>query len=259
MTKLQELQNHKVVTRLLREAMDVFREVQGDKPPSLDSKDDPLPDEYQFYFLRVGNRIGNLIRWCKQLDHSVLYMSNFVPSRTMKKAGVTRHTHLAYHIENYIIRIESLYDRVLHLIDAVFHLTNDPVSCTHDVIVANLKVKRTDIPSALKPLKKLLRDYKFERNTIVHHESYQDKTLRRLELYSLVTESDPGIDERLAGALPELRREAARDVIREKKREFSEFNNKLAIVLSNILEKLEPHYDREKKRLQQMTRSASGT
>lgn len=257
MTRLQDLQNHKFVARQLHEAMTVFSEVHGSEVPSLDSEEAELPDEYQFYFLRVGNRIGNLITWCKQLDYSLLYISNFPASKAMQKAGVNRHTHLAYHIENYIIRIESLYDRVLQLIDAIFHLTNDPSACTHDVITSNLKVKRTDIPSALKPLKKLLREYRFERNTIIHHESYQDKSLRRLELYSLVTENDQDIDEQLANNLPSLRKEAARDVIKEKKKEFSALNGELAIVLSNILDKLEPHYDREKQRLQQCTRSAT--
>lgn len=259
MTKLRELKNHKFAARILRDAMDIFREVHNDKPPALDSEDDLEPDEYQFYHLHVGNKIGNLITWCKQIDHSLVFISNYVASETMKKAGINRHAHLAYHIENYIIRVESLYDRVLHLIDAVFHLTNDPMNCTHDVIMSNLKVKRTDIPSALKPLRKLLRDYKFERNTIVHKESYQDKLLRRLELYSLVTENDPGIDEHVAKALPGLRREAAQDVIKAKKKEFSALNDKLAKALSVILDKLERHYDEERQRLHKSTRSASGT
>jgi len=247
--ELRKLQMHKVVSVFLLNAANALMEVDGDNPTSLFKKDGPVPDEHQYYKIEVGRRTGNLISWCSQLDYSVLYISNYAATYSMKKSGISRYEHLAYHIENYLIRVNSVYDRVLQLIDAVFHLQNDSSNCRREVIVNNMKVKRTDIPQALKPLSKHLEKYRQERNAIIHHESYDDDKLRYLGLYTVLTENNTDIKFSFKSNLPLLKKQATSDVIRCKKIEYTEFNVKLALILSNILDKLEQHYTKEEKYL----------
>jgi hypothetical protein len=249
--QLDKVHEHRFVVRVFKESMEVLTELHGSKTPPFDRNEDPLPNVHQYYILQVGNRIRNLVIWCRQLDQMVQYISNFSVSNTMKRKGVTRHTYLAYHIENYIIRVASIYDRVLQLIDTVFHLCNDPQNCTNDVILNNLKVKRTDVPSALRPLKKLLKEYRFPRNSIVHFEPYEDKLLRRLELYSHFNKDSPELDASIAKNIPFIQREAANDLIREKKKEFALLNKSIASALSLFLNKLEAHYEINEKRLRE--------
>jgi hypothetical protein len=238
---------HHFVKRVIKESMDVLTVLYKGNIPPIDRDDDPMPDEHQFYILRVGHRIKSLVVWCKQLDQTIQYISNFSVSSAMKRKGITRHSYLAYHIENHIIRVASVYDRVLHLVDAVFHLCNDPQNCTQDVIINNLKVKRTDIPSSLKPLKRLLKEYKYPRNSVVHFEPYEDKLLRRLELYSFFTEDSPELDEKFRRNIRYLQREAASDIIKDKKKEFTQLNKSIAEALSLVLDKLEVHYGNNEK------------
>lgn len=249
--QLRELYKHKVVRDFLLKAGDALMKVNGTKPTSLFKKGSPLPNEHQYYLIEVGRRTGNLISWCSQLDYSVLYISNYAATGSMKKSGINRYEHLAYHIENYLIRVNSVYDRVMQLVDAVFHLQNDPSNCRHEVIVNNLKVKRTDIPQSIKPLRKHLEKYRQERNVIIHHESYDDDTLRHLGLYTILTEQNADIGFSFKSNIPLLKKQAASDVVKCKKREYTEFNLKLASILSNTLDKLEQQYIKEEKHLRE--------
>jgi septum formation topological specificity factor MinE len=210
------------------------------------------PDEYEFYILRAGNRITHLLETCRQLSDAILYLASFSPSERMKKAGITRHSHLLYTIENFIIRTSTLYDRALKLVDAVFHLCNDPKECRHNTILKNAHVERTLVPDRMQALRKVVNKYLQDRNSIIHHETYQDNRLRILEMYVLLQR-----ELTLAGAtpsdelqhLPELTKDMVYEIVWVKTREFEEFNTEMFSRVVDLLSELDSEYLRQKRRL----------
>jgi hypothetical protein len=129
-----------------------------------------------------------ILSWCEHLQHIPIYISNYHETRPMKKGGITWPKFLTYQIENYLIRVNGIYDRVLKLVNVVFELSNDPKYCYENVILKNLKVKQSNIPAVVKKLKKTLEDYNVDRNEIIHHLSYSDKDLNELEMFFFVNQ-----------------------------------------------------------------------
>ena len=164
----------------------------------------------------------------------------------MKRAGINRQKHIVFHVESYIIRVQSLFDRVLKLVDAVFHLLNDAKNCRPHVILKNIKVKHHEpVLRSIKKLEKLLDRYASQRNEVIHAGSFQEDRLRVLELYYVLENA-----ERLGGrTLPRgyagRRNEMAREIVREKKSEFTVFNAELAAALIEVLNALSPCYKTE--------------
>ncbi len=165
--ELNELHNH-VFTRTVFDATKPLIEAEHEHR-KIHGRDSDYPsDEFEFYILRVGNRLATLLSHCEQLEHSVLFMSNYRQTQALTNAGISRTKYLRYSVENYIIRTQTLYDIVLKLIDAVFHLTNADSQCRDFTIVENLKVKQSNIPALLKPLRKKIKEFKDDRHIIIH-------------------------------------------------------------------------------------------
>jgi len=214
-------------------------------------------DEFEFYILRVGNRLATLLYHCEQLEHSVLFLSNYRQTPSLSIAGINRTKYLRYSVENYIIRTQTLYDLVLKLIDSVFHLTNADSQCRDNTIVQNLKVKQSKIPSLLKPLRKKLREFEIERHVIIHRGGYQDKDLYHLELLTVVEDSyhksdDEGDRENIK-YLREDKKHFEKDYIRVMKAKFSRFNSRVFHLLIEILSELFEIYNKEQNRLTTLT------
>lgn len=106
--------------------------------------------EVEWYCQAVASALAHLLNLCQQLEHSILYFSSFSPTERMKKAGISRATHLLYSVENYIIKTQSVYDRMLILINNVFDVGNQENTLTHELIVTNAHVKYKGLPNKLK-------------------------------------------------------------------------------------------------------------
>lgn len=216
-----------------------------------------VPDEYEFYLKQVGNILSVLLSHCEQLEHALLFMSNYRETPAMSRAGITRAKHLRFHLENYIIRTQTLYDLVLQLVDAVFHLTNGAREICHKIIVNNIKVKHTEIPSKLKPLRKKLGEFINARHDVVHRGYYQDPDLYRVELYSVlekdIKESGNDMPEHLS-YVPNARKEIIREFIGSRKAKYSRFNACIFQLVSDIFDVLSRHFDEERLRLKHITK-----
>jgi Cthe_2314-like HEPN len=114
------------------------------------------PDEHEFFLIRVAISMAEVLNCWHQLDQIPILLANHCQTATMDKAGINRHSQIVYHVENYLIRTQSLLDRILKLIDAVFHLLNDPRNCRYEVVIKNVKVQVSEIPESIKSFKKLL-------------------------------------------------------------------------------------------------------
>ena len=248
---INALGQHPLVTLAFNDAKGIV-DLLTDSSPNIDAPYKRLPDEYEFYVLRVGSSLASLLHLCQQLDHTLYYMSNCRITQSMKKAGIDRPDHLLYNIENYLIRTQMLYDRILQLVNAVVHLCNSRENCTDKVISENVKVKETDLPRLLKSMKKRLVPYKNVRNKIIHQESYNDDNLQRLSFISrsLLSSSDlVRTNPELANEVPEFVNIRTRNVARAKKSEYARFNTKLFEELLTFLNEVHLVYKQQKRRL----------
>jgi len=207
------------------------------------------PDEYQYYVIEVGHTLAHLLGLCEQMKYAIHFLSSFSPTKQTKESKINRSNYIQYNIENYLIRTQSLNDRVLKLINAVFHLGIDQRNIKFDIISKNLHVKVTPVPAKLKKFGKVLEKYRQERNTIIHHESFLEDDLRKLELFYLVMEKSPDDDIQEMKYLAYDTRKLAGDYVKQKKLEFDEFNNIIFNELLELFNILEPIYIRVEKTL----------
>ncbi|MGA8029502.1 MAG: Cthe_2314 family HEPN domain-containing protein [Bryobacteraceae bacterium] len=250
MSKLQGLFDHPFVEVVLTKGVAAQR-LLGDRSPSKVIPEYARePDEHEYFLMRVGACMAELLSLCRQLDQIPILLTNHRQTPAMDKADITRHSAIVYHLENYIIRTQGVLDRTLKLVDAVFHLTNDPKHCRYEVVSRNVKVSISDVREPLKKLKNLLEKYSSIRNEIIHHHEVKEDALRRLEMYF--------IWERLRRTAPEKNLRDMKDFIQDelcearwfRRKELVGFNDEMAASLSLIFDNLEPYFSREERTLQ---------
>ncbi|MES1933856.1 hypothetical protein T35B1_14684 [Salinisphaera shabanensis T35B1] len=212
-------------------------------PHAIEIPDGVVLDEQQYYIQKVGFFLAHSLTWYKQLDLAIEFLSNFDYS---KNIGATRADHLIYNLENYLIRVNSAYDRVLQLVNAVFHLCISEENVGHAVVVSNYKVQhRPEIVSKIKAVKKFLADYAQARHTLIHKHSWLDAKMRRLELFYMHDLDALSDDKEWKKRLRYVRSQYLRDFISEKKDEFNQLNEALAVKVSDLFAELGGEYQRQ--------------
>lgn len=242
--KYEKLSKHPFVEMVFSHALGIAKEIK--KPNGLKVEAEFLRDpiENEFYVLQVGYCLSHLLNTIQQMEHTVLYMSNFSPTEVMKNAGVNRSTHLLWSVENYIIRTQTAYDRLLILTDRLFHIHNAPNRITHDSIVTNTHIKQTNIPNLLKLVKKTVKKYYYDRNTIIHESAYADDELNRIEGLTILSfNSDYGVT--TINNLKEDLKYEVRGYVAERKKEYNKINKNLCLALSEVFTGMQPLFDKK--------------
>jgi hypothetical protein len=220
----------------------------------LDELDDSTTvDELQFYIMRVGFSLSHALGWVEQLHYAVHFMTDFGYGKKAKDLGIKRPAHLLYNIENYLIRLQSVYDRCLQLTNAVFHICTSDELVNHGLIVSNLHVSRTPVPKLLKAVKKTIEDHAQDRHKLIHRHSHMDPELRKIELlymHSKETWKDDGkfTYERLVAR----RADRVRSFTTKRKGEFVKINAALTSALGPLFDELLVQYKRQKSRLEKL-------
>ncbi|NYF80694.1 Cthe_2314 family HEPN domain-containing protein [Granulicella arctica] len=249
MSQLGKIDEHPFVRNALAKGVEIDASL-GGSPSMLTSKYDREPDEHEYFLIEVAASMANLLTLCQQLDQIPILIGNHRQTSAMDKAYINRHSLIVYHLENYIIRTQGLLDRVLKLVNSAFHLTNSPQNCRFAVVVQNVKVQVSDVHEPLKKLNKLLARYSGVRNEIVHHHSIKDDALRRLDMYFLLERWEKLSKKEHPIEFQEHIKDTIFEVLWFKKRELMAFNDEMCVVVSLILDKLEPYYRREEHTLE---------
>ena len=208
-------------------------------------------DEYEFYVLRVGSALAHLLTWIEQLEQAVFYLSDYPYTKAAKSSGITSASHLQYNVENYLIRLNSVYDRSLQLTNCVFHLCIEDSNISHGLVVSNLHVARTKVPTKLKGVRKSIDQYAQQRHKILHQASYQDKTLRRLELfymYDKETWKSVGGKSKFRN-LAHVRSRLLKETAASLKTDYSHINDRLGDAVAELFAPLEREYESQSKRI----------
>lgn len=244
---LIELIDHPFSKKVLNDSLAIKKDLY-ENLIDIDVEPKRWPNKMENYKLEVGFQISQLFSWCQQLVNNVHFLRAKSPHSILKNHKITSYDLLIYHIENYYIRIQSLYDRLLNFTNALFFLGNTPENVTYKVIVENIFVKRTKLNEDLKKINKMIREYLgAKRNRIIHQEGYQDQKLRDLEFFCLFLD---GInitdeDERTQKYIPKKIKAIASEITEEKIKEFTEFNKKIFSEIKNLFSKFEQIYDKK--------------
>ena len=108
-------------------------------------------------------------------------------------------------------------------------------------MVRVLRISRTAIPQALKPVRSAVKKYYRDRNTIIHEASYLDNELRKIEAYTLLS-SNSDYDEFEVKRLKERLRCSVREFLKKRKREFTRINKNVCVALGGLFYKMHPIY-----------------
>jgi len=240
---------HPFVQDVLENADSVRKQLVDGEPFSVKSKFKRETDEHEFFLLGTSHCLIGVLSCCKQLAQIPIYLSNHRQTSTMDKVDINRHAAIVYHLENYIIRTQGLLDRALKLVDAVFHLTNEPRNCRYEVVIRNVKVGISGVPDSIKNLKRLLDRYSEARGQIVHHGSFDEDPLRRLEFYFLLERWERISPKGTVSKIRDLIQDHIHEILWFKRKEFLSFNKEVAESVGQIFDKLAPYYAREEKAL----------
>ncbi|GGA64534.1 hypothetical protein GCM10008015_01770 [Flavobacterium palustre] len=192
----------------------------------------------------------HLFGLCCQLERAVKLLSNF---RDDNKNEIGRGYHLSYNIENYFIRLDSLYDRILQLVNAIFNFGFDDSKVKKDKVLK--KISEVDgyseLMNSLYELNNVLKKYSDEkRNIIVHRYSYFDKELDMIEMFydpiysKIILQNTDNVEN-----FKQIRKERLSFYLRKKKKEFNEINEECFEKLFLILNEIEKEYTLKKQEL----------
>ncbi|MFC5682619.1 Cthe_2314 family HEPN domain-containing protein [Flavobacterium sp. MAHUQ-51] len=209
-------------------------------------KEDNISD-LEHYIRYTSFYAIHLYSLCRQLENAVSLLSNYKYS---KKDDVGRGYHLSYNVENYFIRLDSLYDRILQVINAVFTLGFKDNEVKKFKIIPKLG-KFTVLLNSLDSLSKVLYlESDTNRNIVVHRHSYLEKELSMLEMFyhpffsNLIL--NKVIDE---DNFKQIRKEQLAFFLKRKKKEFKEINEKCFEIIFLILTELDKEYISKKQKL----------
>ncbi|OHV00439.1 hypothetical protein BLA34_12670 [Ralstonia solanacearum] len=248
---LDDLHQHPLFKESVQDSIAV-QEVLGLEP--MDEFDEStILDELQFYVTRVGFSLSHTLGWVQQLHQAVHFMTDFRYGKKAADAGVNKSHHLLYNVENYLIRMVSVYDRCLQLTNAVFHICMSDDLVNHGAIVSNLHVSRTGVPKLLKAVKKAIKGEEQERHKLIHRHSHIDPELRRIELFYMHTKETWGTDRQYPYEnLVHARGQLVKKFTTRRKKEFEAINAELVNALGPLFDGLLVEYRREKDRLKKL-------
>ncbi len=124
------------------------------------------------YTLDCFKAVRSITDCMEQLHFSIELLSGYRTSTSPD--SMNRHDHIVFAIENYYLRITSVYDRCLRLINILYNLGLPERDCKNSTIVKNIHVKGSDIETSLKALDKFTNNFRQFRNSVAHNETYSE-------------------------------------------------------------------------------------
>lgn len=247
----EDLHEHLLFIQVMQDNVDLETALGIDIQDDFDES--TTVDERQFYVMRVGFALSHAFSWVEQLHQAVYFMTDFGYGKKAKELRIKRPAHLLYNIENYLIRLQSVYDRCLQLTNVVFHICISDALVNHSLIVSNLHVARTPVPKLLKAVKKAIDEHAQERHQLIHRHSHIDPDLRKIELLYMHSAETWPVDAKYAYKnLVSVRADRSRNFTIKKKAEFVKINSELVTALGPFFDELLVQYKRVKSRLEKM-------
>jgi hypothetical protein len=181
--KLTKLKNHAILQAASETSSVYIAKCHPTEPDK-----DPKATRKESYAIETLLSLSSVVTCIDQLHFSVDMLSGY--KKTITPERVSRYKYLVFGIENYYLRLTSVYDRCLRLANVVFQLGLLERECRETTITKNTYIKGTPVAQALKDLDKFTNPFRFHRNTVAHESTYSEDELDRLGSYYLVAKED---------------------------------------------------------------------
>ena len=147
------------------------------------------PNEAYLRFIVIKQ--GQLLSVCDQMRYATEFLSGYRASLHLPKAGITRLDYIIYHIENHFVRVAMVNDRALQLVNLVFRLGIPERECRFSVVALNDHVRNSSIFKVLSKLHKETKEYRAQRNAVVHRETYSDDGIEDISIFDHLEKHHP--------------------------------------------------------------------
>ncbi len=148
-------------------------------------------------------------------------------------------------VENSIVRVQSIYDRVLILVNRVFDLGLANESMSHNTIVCNEHIKRFGIDALMKAINKQCNQYRFVRNSVIHHDRYSEEALDNVTLF--LQASYLSVENGGKAILEQwILDRIVKDFLDTKKGELTKYLDDIEGKLNELYDALTPIYEKKK-------------
>lgn len=142
-------------------------------------------EKYHVNCWRTCKAISVSIEKLKIAEEYVRFSCNFIPPGKDSNIG----DYIEFHIENYMIRSRTIYDRVLVFTNCLCDIGKPKKDINHNAIVNNQKVIELGLNPKLKLINKACSQYRTSRNTIIHHDKYENENLEWVTVVNKAKES----------------------------------------------------------------------
>jgi hypothetical protein len=193
---------------------------------------------FEKYNIDVLMSASNITECLDQINHSIDMLYGY---KSKKSSIMNRHDYIVFILENFLLRITSIFDRVLRFTNIVFEIGLPEKECKESTIIKNDKIKGTNLSSSMKKLDKFIEKYRYSRNRIAHSESYNEKRLTDIQGFYIVLESENNKDIERAKV---FYKRIADEFVQEKKIELKKVADELEIILREFFEEITPYVKR---------------
>jgi len=152
----------------------------------------PIATEKESYAIETLLSLSSVVSCLDQLHFSVNMLTGYRSKSTPEK--MNRYDYIVFGMENYYLRLTSVYDRCLRLGNIVFQLGLPERECRETTITNNSYIKGTPVAKALKDMDKFTSQFRFQRNTLAHKSTYSESELNKLGSYYFIAEEDPQLE-----------------------------------------------------------------
>lgn len=208
--KITRLKDHGI----LKTASAVSREYIAKCNPH-EPESDPSVTKRERYTIEALLATGNVVSCIDQLYFSIDMLSGYRASNMPEK--MNRYDYVVFGIENYYLRLTSVFDRCLRLANVIFQLGLPERQCNNESVIKNAHVNGTAVASTLTKLDKFTHPFRFHRNTVAHQSTYSEKDLDQLGSYYYLAEEDDGLER-----YRYMFKKRTDDFVSEKKKEFND-------------------------------------
>lgn len=222
-----EFDKHRIITILMPTVTNFISRQKPDKIISPPSK-----EESKVIDIFLG--VNKITECLDQINFSIEMLSGY---RKKENNKMNRHDYIVFMIENFYLRITSIFDRVMRFSNLVFEIGLPERECRESTIIKNNKIRGTDVEVALKEINKFVSNFRPIRNEVAHADTFQDNELSPIrDFYFLIEQDDSDNLEKYKN----IYKVRADKYIIDKKKELTESAEQIKKLTSNFFDSIAP-------------------
>ncbi len=175
-------------------------------------------EKYHVNCWRTCKAISTSLEKLEIAEECVGFSYKIVPPNKESNIG----NYIEFHIENYMIRSRAVYDRILIFTNYLCDIGTSKEYINHNAIITNQKVIEFGLESKLKLVNKACSTYRTSRNTIIHHDKYENENLEWITVANQAKELIGDDYEKVLGISGEAIKSNTAWVISEHMKEFAQ-------------------------------------